>query len=167
MTTKSTSNLLTTVLLGLFTLAHRADGDFLNTASQANLAEIAAGRLAGKMADRPAVRAFADSMVADHQIAERELEQIAHGENVVLANSPDTEHQRSVARLANLSGSQFDSAYMHMQLLDHQAVIQLFQQESGLGRDSLARMYAKKYLPRLRHHLEMAKKLTTENGNVE
>jgi hypothetical protein len=41
---------LTTVLPGLFTSVHRSDGYFLNTASQANLAEIAAGRLAGKMA---------------------------------------------------------------------------------------------------------------------
>jgi len=159
MTTKLTTNVLTTVLLGLFTLVHRSDGDFLNTASQANLAEIASGRLASKLADEPRIRAFADSVVADHEQAESELEGIAHQENITLAHSPDTEHQQSMARLANLAGGKFDSTYMNMQQLDHQVAIQLFQQESNVGRDSLARMYAKKYLPNLRHHLEMAKEL--------
>lgn len=164
MPSKLTSTILTVVLLGLFTAVPRADGDFLNTASQANLAEIAAGNLAGKKAGRPAIRAFADSMVRDHQLAEDELRQIARKEGVALANGPDTEHQRSAALLAGLSGMSFDSTYLHMQLLDHQVVIQLFQQESGLGRDSLARVYATRYLPRLRHHLQMVKELTSNTS---
>jgi putative membrane protein len=162
MPTKFTSQLLTTVLLGLFTLARRSEGDFLNTASRANLAEIAVGQLAEKMADRSGIRAFADSMVADHRMAEAELEQVTRKEGVGLASTPDTEHQQSAARLATLSGKKFDSTYMNMQLLDHQVAIQLFQQESSLGRDSLARVYATKYLPGLRHHLEMAKELAAK-----
>jgi putative membrane protein len=136
-----------------------ADTDFINTASQANLAEIAAGRVAAKKAGSRAVQAFADSMVSDHTQAQSELAGIAGKEGVALVQSVDTEHARTNERLAGLSGPTFDSAYMNGQLLDHQAAIQLFQQESSLGRDSLARIYATKYLPKLRHHLEMAQQL--------
>jgi putative membrane protein len=101
-------------------------------------------------------------MVADHQMAQDELVQLARKEGVSLATEPDTEHQRMNTQLAVLSGRKFDSIYMNMQLLDHQVAVQLFQQEFNVGRDSLARVYATKYLPKLRHHLMMAKELAVK-----
>jgi len=137
----------------------RVDTDFMNAASQANMAEIAAGKLASQKSRTNAVRQFADSMVADHSLAQKELAAIAAQQHVSLIQSPDTEHEHSVEQLNTLAGRQFDSAYMNLQLMDHQVTVQLFQQESGTGRDSLARIYATKYLPKLRHHQMMADQL--------
>ena len=153
------TNLLTAALLGLFASEPRIDTDFMNTASQSNLAGIIAGKLAAEKASREQIRNFADSMVADRETAQRELQQIALREGAVIARKPDTEHQLETAHLKTLSGTTFDSTYLNMQLLDHQVAIQLFQQESSLGRDSLCRTYATKYLPKLRRHLIMAKSL--------
>jgi putative membrane protein len=136
-----------------------ADTDFITTASHANMAAIFAGQLAARKAGRADIRSFADSMVADHSMAQGELDSISFVENVRDARAPDTEHQQAIARLQSLSGAAFDAAYLKMQSLDHAVAIQLFQQESGLGRDSLCRMYAKKYLPRIRHHVMMIRKL--------
>lgn len=137
----------------------RVDADFMNTASQANMAEIAAGKLASQKSKTKDVRQFADSMVADHTVAQKELSDLAEKEHVSLIQSPDTEHEHSVEQLNTMAGRQFDSAYMNLQLMDHQVAVQLFQQESQTGRDSLARTYAAKYLPKLRHHQMMADEL--------
>jgi putative membrane protein len=135
------------------------DTDFINTAGQANLAEILAGRVAAKKAGREAIRDFAQSMVADHLQAQDDLTRIAQQEGVSIPRRPDTEHQRTNAQLDSLSGRKFDSAYMNYQLMDHEVAIQLFETETREGKDSLCRAYAARYLPKLRHHYEMAKPL--------
>lgn len=160
------TNLLTAALVGLFMSEPRIDTDFLNTASRSNLAGIAAGKIAAEKASREDIRNFADSIVADQERAERELRQIAVIQGTVVAGKPDTEHQRETARLKTLSGAKFDSTYLNMQVLDHQVAIQLFQQESGLGRDSLCRTYAAKYLPTLRRQLKMAKDLSARGQDL-
>lgn len=161
---KIATNLLTVFLLGLFMSARKADRDFLNTASQANLAGIAAGKVAVQKAAHPVVRRLADSLVAGSQQAEQELEQIAHREGVDLATTPDTQHQRMTDDLTMLSGKRFDSIYIDRQLLAQQVAVQLFQRESGMGQDSLSRAYARKYLPALRHQLLMIKALTAKQA---
>jgi putative membrane protein len=135
------------------------DTDFMNTAAQANLAEIDAGKLASVKAADAAVRSFAKTMVADHTTAQMELSALAGRRNVSLPQTPDTEHQSSSAQLAKLSGRSFDSTYINMQFLDHQVAIDLFRQENNVGKDTAARAYAAKYLPKLQHHMMMAKQL--------
>jgi putative membrane protein len=136
-----------------------ADADFMNTASQSNLAEIVAGRLASAKAGNKDIKAFADNMIADHTIAQRELVDLAQRSNVPLAQAPDTEHQNMAAQLEKMSGRAFDSAYINGQFLDHQVAVKLFRQESRVGKDTIARAYAAKYLPKLEHHLMMVKDL--------
>jgi putative membrane protein len=136
-----------------------ADSSFVVTASQANYAEIAAGKLAGEKAATSAIRTFGDSLVADHTLAQQDLVRLAQKENITLPPGPDTEHQQLLDTLSGLTGRTFDSAYLSMQLLDHEVAVQLFQQEAESGKDSLTRQYATRYLPVLRHHLLKAKRL--------
>jgi putative membrane protein len=134
-----------------------ADEDFIKKASEANMAEIEAGQLATEKGASAELKAFADSMVIDHGVAQKELIGIAKKESVTLSRSPDTEHGKMIERISRLSGPGFDSVYLHMQLLDHQVAVQLFQEEASSGKDPLAKGYAGKYLPKLRHHLMMVK----------
>jgi putative membrane protein len=134
-----------------------ADTDFLNTASQSNLAEIAAARVAVARTKNATVKTFASSMITDHTTAQNELQALAKKQGVDLASSPDTEHEHMVAQLGQLSGRTLDSAYMQGQLLDHEVAVKLFRQEASGGHDATARAYAAKYLPKLEHHLEMVK----------
>jgi putative membrane protein len=137
-----------------------SDTDFMNSASQANLAEIQAGKIAAARSSNASVRSFADRMVADHTAAQTHLIVVAQKAGVSLVTEPDTEHQTIIAQLTQLSGLALDSAYLQNQLLDHQVTITLFQQESATGKDSVARSYAAEYLPKLRRHLAMVKKMS-------
>ena len=129
---------------------------FYNKASQANLAEIKAGKLAQqKGSDK--IKQIATVMVTDHITAENDLKTLAKSGNLDLAMSPDNEHQQAIAAMASLSGSAFDSTYMSSQLKDHQNAVALFSAEAENGPDAQAKTYAGKYLPKLKMHLEMFK----------
>jgi putative membrane protein len=148
--------MLTTAFMALTPhLKLSPDTDFLNTASQANLAEIAAAKAALSRTRSSAVRSFANTMNIDHTKAQKELQELAKAQGVALATAPDTEHEHMVAALLQMSGRKLDSAYMQGQLLDHEVAVKLFQQEATGGHDSVAKAYAAKYLPRLQHHLKM------------
>jgi putative membrane protein len=132
------------------------DITFLNSVSVANIAAIDAGRLA-ENSDNEAVRALARQMVAEHTVAQRELMALAKTENVDALQEADTEHKDTNAELMKLSGFAFDSAYLSRQLLDYQVTITLFKEESGNGKDTEARAYASKFLPRLEQRIQTIK----------
>lgn len=134
------------------------DRDFMNAVSRANVTEISAAKLALSRSGESFVKNFAQKMIEDHSKAQQELTTLAQQENVILATTPDTEHQHMLQQLAGLSGAAFDSAYLLGQRLDHQVAVDLFRQESGQGKDQAAKAYAGKYLPIIEHHLEMLKK---------
>jgi putative membrane protein len=129
---------------------------FYNKASQANLAEIKAGKLAQqKGSDK--IKQVATVMVTDHTRAENDLKSLAKTQNLDLDLSPDADHQQAIAAMATLSGAAFDSTYMSSQLKDHQDAVALFSAEAENGPDAQAKTYAGKYLPKLNMHLEMFK----------
>jgi putative membrane protein len=150
--------MLSGCLLAGWCMAQEPDRDFMNAASRANVTEMAAAKLAGSKSRDAFVKIFAQKMTEDHSKAQQELTSLAQQGNVILATTPDTEHQQMLQQLGSLSGAPFDSAYLQSQLQDHQVVITLFEQEAGQGKDPAAKAYAGKYLPGLRHHLEMLKK---------
>jgi putative membrane protein len=132
----------------------QVDEAFFNKASQANLAEIQAGKLAESKGSSK-IQTLGKQMVTDHTTAENELTDLAKKQNLKIAMSPDAEHQQALKDLATLSGKSFDSAYMKSQLVDHKVAISLFSAEAANGTDPAAKSYAAKYLPKLKMHLQM------------
>ena len=147
---------ITLILLCCFLLAFMrfADQSFFNQASQANLAEIAAGKLAEEKGNAK-VKSLGKQMVADHTTAQNELVALAKKESIIIPMSPDAEHSQALADLDKLSGKSFDSAYMASQLADHKKAVALFSEESVNGSDPGAKAFATKYLPKLKMHLQM------------
>jgi putative membrane protein len=140
------------------------DSSFLKTASQSNLAEIAAGKLAAASgSDR--VKKIGQMMVQDHSTAQAELVTLAKNENVDIPMEPDTEHKSALDSLSKLSGPAFDSAYLQSQVADHRVAVGLFEQESSQGGDNSAKAYALKYLPKLKKHLSMVRLSNDATGS--
>jgi len=131
-----------------------ADESFFKTASQANLAEIAAGKLAETKGNSK-VKSLGKQMVADHTTAQNELVALAKKQNISIPMSSDEDHKQALAELDKLSGKSFDSAYMASQLADHKTAVALFSEESVNGTDPGAKAFATKYLPKLKMHLQM------------
>src|ERR1700710_148666 len=97
------------IVCGAWPYQQAIDTNFMNAASQANLAEIDAGKIASDRAATAAIRAFADQMVMDHAAAEADLVALAQKRSISLAGTPDMEHQQMAASLKKLSGKVFDS----------------------------------------------------------
>jgi putative membrane protein len=131
-----------------------ADDSFINKASQANLTEIQAGKLAESKGDAQ-VKNLGKQMLTDHTQAERDLTALAKKEDITIAGSPDAVHKQALNDLGKLSGKAFDSAYMASQLADHKAAVALFTEEAASGTDPGAKAFAAEYLPKLKMHLQM------------
>ncbi|HZR29861.1 MAG TPA: DUF4142 domain-containing protein [Terriglobales bacterium] len=132
------------------------DKKFVENAAKGGEAEVELGQLAVQKASSPEVRQFGQRMVDDHTKANQELQQIASQKGI----TPDTQltpkDQKLKDRLSNLSGSQFDKAYMKAMVNDHKEDVAEFQKEARNGKDDDVRSFASKTLPTLKEHLRMA-----------
>jgi len=138
---------------------YETDKAFMIKATQGNLAEVEAAKLALTQSTSDSVKAFAQMMIDDHTNAQTELASIAKNESVTLPDSTDDQHRMFAQRLMQVSGKSFDSAYMQSQVQDHVKTIALFNAEIQNGRDAQTKAYAIKLLPKLQMHLQHAQKV--------
>jgi putative membrane protein len=132
------------------------DKQFMEMASYGNHNEIEAGRLASSRGMADSIENFGDTMVVHHTMAQDMLEDVAGMKSLNIPQGPDPAHVAMKAYLQTLSGRAFDSAYIHSQVLDHQATVDLFQNEINNGNDVDVRNYASENLPTIQMHLQMA-----------
>jgi putative membrane protein len=139
-------------------VAQRSPGDqtFATKAAAGGHAEVSLGNLAMKNASSPEVRQFGQQMVTDHTQANQELQAIAKQQNLTLPDKPDAASSMTEQRLETSKGTAFDTAYVHDMVKDHQQDVADYQQEASAGADPALKGFAQKYLPILKHHLEMA-----------
>lgn len=145
------------------------DNDFMTEAAVGGMAEVELGKLASTKAQNADVKKFAQMMVADHTKANAELKTLAGGKGATLPTELDAKHKSSMTELQNLSGADFDKAYVAAQLADHEKTVKLFQTQSQSAADADVKAFAAKNLPTLQAHLEMVRNLNnkmTSGGNA-
>lgn len=135
------------------------DREFMTKAAHAGIAEVKAGKMALEKSENEDVRQFAQRMIDDHTKASDELKELAKNKGVTLPTEPNEDQKETADELSKLSGDDFDSEYMDAQISDHETVIDFFEDEVDSGSDSDVVAFAKKTLPTLKSHLEMAKKI--------
>lgn len=144
-----------------------ADSDviFLRKAAEAGAYEIEASKVAQSKASTLAVKTFASQMVRDHEAADKDLMLLAQKVGVQLPASPSAEKMQEINQLERLSGAAFDKAYVQNVGIDgHQDTVALFRKASDNAKNDRISAFAKKTLPTVTHHLEMARKLAREVG---
>ncbi len=134
----------------------KADATFLNTAGASGIAEVKFAQLAATKATDPAVRSFADKMVADYAPVNQQLNDLAQGIGADLPSDMDARDQTLYAQLQSLDGRAFDRTYMDGQLQDLTMVIQAFQGAADGAKNPKVRSFAQQYLPMTQQHLQMA-----------
>ncbi|MDB6112348.1 MAG: outer membrane protein, partial [Pedosphaera sp.] len=88
------------------------DYKFVTEAAQGGMMEVTLGQLAAQKASDPAVRDFGQRMVQDHQKADQQLMQLVSQKGATLPTDTTGENKGMVDHLKNLSGADFDKAYM-------------------------------------------------------
>ena len=135
------------------------DARFMRDIAQANLAEIATGKLAVAKAQSPEVRRFGQLMIDEHTMMQREGGQLASSKGMPVPAAPDARHQAAAKKLEQMSGESFDRAYMEQMVKDHAQTLELLQETVSEAKDSAVRAHAQKAMPHVRQHLDTARRL--------
>lgn len=140
------------------------DQMFMRKAAQGGMAEVALGNLAEQNAGNDAVKQFGNRMVTDHSQANNELKQIAQKEGVTLPSDVSSKDKKLSKMLQAKQGSDFDKAYVHDMVKDHETDIAEFRNEAKNGQDPQVKAWAQKTLPVLEQHLAQAKQVAAQVG---
>jgi putative membrane protein len=134
-----------------------ADQDFILAAAQGGMTEVKLGDLAAQNGTRADVKDFGQMMVKDHSAINGDLKALAAKEGVTLPDSLDAKHQGMVDKLAALSGSAFDEAYIAAMVKGHKMDAKAFKAESAATTDVDIKSFVDKSLPVVQMHLEHIK----------
>ena len=142
------------------------DLPFLREAAGVNLMEIRLGQLAQSKASNAAVKQFGQRMVNDHTRLEQDLSSMVSGNGIALNPALTSAQNDNINRLQNLSGPQFDQAYMSMMIQGHQTDVAQFDNQSRNADSPQVRDFAARSLPVLQQHLTLAQQVGSQVNAV-
>jgi len=135
----------------------RGERKFLEEVAQHSMAEVQAGRLAGRRATNPQAKQFGQQMAQDQEKSYEEVVQLAKAKSIGLPTQPDNGHKAETARLEKLSGAEFDRKYLDATVKDHEKDVKAFERMARNAKDPDVKAFAGKTLPVLVGHLQMAR----------
>lgn len=92
----------------------------------------------------------------DHRKTSAEIRQLAAREGVALSSELTGRHKDKQEQFAQLSGSEFDHAYMRYMLRDHRKDVKDFERTLNAIKDPQVLHWAEGTLPLLKEHLRQA-----------
>ena len=143
----------------------QTDKKFLKDAAIDNVAEVEMGQLAEQKASSSDVKQFGARMVKDHSAANDKLKALAAAEHVALPTELDAQHKNAKASLSNLTGKNFEQAYMSLMVQDHTKAVQKFQKEASSASAQSVKQFASTTVPTLEEHLKEAKNIESKVQN--
>jgi putative membrane protein len=128
---------------------------------QANLKEIAVGKIAEQKASTDEVRAYADQLVKDHTSADQMVVATAQKKGARLRDSATGRRDSSRAKsaeqkLSSASGAHFDRLFLEQTSADHKKLIAELQKEREDASDDDIEALIDKIVPILQQHNDLA-----------
>ncbi|MCS0635759.1 DUF4142 domain-containing protein [Streptomyces sp. LP05-1] len=151
------------VLLGLCAPAAPAatpdpqqDRTFLAQSHQGNLAEIAAGKDAGRHATTACVKEVGRTLVRDHTKLDAAVRKVARETSTRLPGTPSAAQRKQLEAVrAKAGGPAYDTAWLKAQEKAHRQTLALIDQELRQGKNSAATAAARSARPVVAMHLDM------------
>lgn len=140
------------------------DQDWLITAHQGNLAEIAAGQAALQQSSTAEVRELGQMIIDDHQRLDADLTATAQQLGVTLPTTPNATQQAELAQVSGLTGAEFDRAWTAWQITAHRQALAAGEQEVTSGSDPAVTALAAAAAPVIQSHLDMTLALAQTIG---
>jgi predicted outer membrane protein len=140
-------------------LAPLSPADLLVAAYQDGQAEIQISQLALQRSTDSRVKAFAQRMIDDHTLLNREVVQVAGQRGISLPTAATTDQQATMTRLQSLSGMQFDQAYMDLNVMMHDKDVAQFHLQMIQATDVDIRQLAAVAYPIMKLHLASAEEI--------
>jgi putative membrane protein len=138
------------------------DLPFLREAAGVNLMEVRLGQLAQSKASNAAVKQFGQRMVNDHTKIEQDLSSMVSANGIALNPTLTSDQNDKINSLQNLSGPQFDQAYITLMVQGHQNDVAQFENQSQNSDSPQVRDFAARSLPVLQQHLSYAQQVARQ-----
>lgn len=146
--------------------AESSPTSFLKQAAATGIGEIELGKLAAQRGSSERVKAYGSKMVTDHTRMNEEVKTLAARKNIELPTTIDDKHQQERQKLAELSGTDFDRAYMAEMTSGHEKVVERFEAASKTSTDDDVKALAARSLPVLEGHLAEAEQIQGTLGQA-
>ncbi len=140
------------------------DQNWLVTAHQGNLAEIAAGQAALQQSSNAEVRDLGQMIIDDHQRLDADVTAAAGQLGVTLPGTPNATQQAELAQVSGLTGEEFDRAWIAWQITAHRQALAAGEQEVASGSDPAVTALAAAAAPVIQSHLDMTLALAQAYG---
>jgi len=135
-----------------------AEVAFIRQAAAAGASMVALSQFAAQRSTNPAVRQFAQRLVAEHTMIDRDLTSIARQRRVPLSKAPEENAADWRALVADI-GAAFDQRYLAQQTQAQEIQRALFRKQEREGTDMELRNFAMRYRPLIEVHARMARVL--------
>lgn len=141
---------------------------YLQKATHGHQAEVLLGQLALQKASSDQVKQYGAHMIQDHERVSEDLQKLTSKEDGPLPGELSMPHQQIQRLLSQLSGKDFDKAYMSFMVLDHMKEIGEWEQRAKTITDPRVKHWTARMLPILKEHLEQGRAIAAAigvNGN--
>jgi len=139
------------------TVGSHDSGAFVSNASQGDIYEIEAGKIAGSRSRSADIKAFAKMMVTDHTATSKALAPLAAAAGETPADKLDERRQGFIDNLKSAPAADFDKTYVDQQVAAHEEALTLMQGYATGGGDPGLKDAAAKTAPKVQQHLDQIK----------
>lgn len=157
-----------------------AEQKILSHRHHVNMMEIDAGQYAQKNAGAPAVKAFAKTVVSDHQKLDRDIVAFGkkRGVSKIAKMMPMTEEEKrmhdesmaSMAKMKKMKGAELDRAFLSMVVTNHEMELGKLDSTIAEAQDPDLKKMLEDTRPVLQRHVDKARELqkqTEQVGSIE
>ena len=134
----------------------KIDNRFFKNITEATLTEDQSSQLALAQSQNPSLKKYAQQMIDDHMAGNSRVMEVAAQKQVVVPKDLDPDHQKMIDDLKTKTGTDFDKAYIDLQVSAHQQLIDAATDEQSNGSDPDVRKLASHVQDAANKHLRMA-----------
>ena len=141
-------------------------GSFVSNASQSDMYEIQAAKVAQTKSKNPDVKAFAKMMVTDHTAMSNQMKPLISAAGQQPATDLDQRRKGFLDNLNAAPAADFDKTYIDQQVAGHQEALDLMKGYADRGSDAGLKGAASQAIPKIQMHLDKAKEIQAKLSNT-
>lgn len=136
-----------------------ADKAFLLETVNTRMMDWAQGSLATEKAASRKYQHYGRRLMKDQDKLMTALRALAESKKIILPSEISEEKNAELSRMKSISGESFERRFRRMIIKGHKRDIDFFKQTAESSTDPEIRDFAKRYLPLMEEHLELAREL--------
>lgn len=136
--------------------------EFLSDMTEARIMDLEQGKTAEQRGTTKFLKQYGSLMVKDQSNMLDELKEIAKDKDISIPTSLGSDKAEALEALKKVHGESFDKKFIKMMIIDHKRDVKKLERATHYG-DADIQVFATKYLPIVKSHLDKIKALKQSN----